>query len=101
MPTIKFNPEISVTSLITILTLVVSVVGGWTLLSASVNASAARIDTLERKFEEAATTALAQREAAVAAQLDLTRTLTELQTDVRYLREAVDALVKQRTVTAP
>ena len=91
MPNIKFNTEVSITGLITILTLIVSLAGGWALLSTNVKSNADRIAALELRTSKAA-------DDDRTAQLELVKTLTELQTDVRYLRQAVDTFTKQQGV---
>lgn len=91
MPNIKFNTEVSITGLITILILIVSLTGGWALLSTNVKSNADRIAVLELRTSKAA-------DDDRTAQLELVKTLTELQTDVRYLRQAVDTFTKQQGV---
>ena len=85
---VNFKPDFSFGNLITIGMLVVSIAGGWALLSTTVKANTARIERIEAQQE-------AQRTTSSQVQLEVVKALTELQTDVRYLRQAVDAFTKQ------
>lgn len=95
MSSVKFSPEISLGGVVTILTLLVSIAAGWTVLSATVEANANRIVALERRADAVETAVSNQREQALQVQIDLARTLTELQSDMRYLRRSVDHLTQQ------
>ena len=91
---IKFDDRLSLGNVITIGTLLVGLVVGWTQLGQGIDVNATgirkvevRVTALESNFN----TLLRDLGAERVAQ---TRVLTEVQTDLRYLRQAVDQLAK-------
>ncbi len=90
MDKVRFDPQVSLGSLITTMTLVAGIALGWQSLAASVAVNQQDIARVA-----AATANNAQRldslnKEELDRRVQLTKMLAELQTDLRYLRAAVD-----------
>jgi hypothetical protein len=98
----RVNPELTLGNLLTVAAMILGLTGSWFVMRLNVDQNTARIQALEVsvraeldavRLEVRAVSDRGQsdREAALAQQIELTRVLTEMQTDIRYLREALDA----------
>lgn len=90
----KFDDKLSLGNVITIGTVLVGLVVGWTQFGHGINVNAtglvkveARVSALETNFN----TLMRELSSERVAQ---TRVLTELQSDLKYLRQAVDQLAQ-------
>jgi hypothetical protein len=91
MPRVQFNPEVNYGHLLTLAVLLVSLIGGWFMLTTTVTANTSRIDRHELAISELTATVAADRAADTARQIELVRTLTQMQADLGYLRQHLDA----------
>lgn len=85
MPQLRFRSELSLGNLITILILIVTLAGGWSAMASDTAALKKRMDTVEVKVETIRNNS-SDEKAKIAA------SLAALQTDVGYLRKAMDEL---------
>lgn len=92
MPRVRFSPDFTVGNIITLLVLAVSVIGGWFTLHNSVSANTLAIENNSQAIREVRGDVRTLETSALTSQVELTRILTELQADVRYLRQTIDAL---------
>lgn len=95
MPKVEFTPQFSVGNVITIVALVCSLAGGYATIRAITSVNSARLDVLERQLDMAVKDARTASERADRNQLELVRTLSAMQADVRYLRQTVESLTGQ------
>lgn len=90
MPRVQFNPEINYGHILTLLALMVSLAGGWFVLTNTVAQNTLRLDTVETNVAELSTQVAEDRAVAISQQIELARTLTQMQADLTYLRDALD-----------
>lgn len=90
MPRVQFNPEINYGHILTLLALMVSLAGGWFVLTNTVAQNTLRLDTVETNVAELSTQVAEDRAVAISRQIELARTLTQMQADLTYLRDALD-----------
>lgn len=81
----SFSPQISVGNLLSIATVIVGLAMGWQALSSSVA-------EMERKVTKIEIEADKLRDHVTANELTTQKTLTEIQTDMRYVRQSLDTL---------
>lgn len=83
----SFSPQISVGNLLSIATVIVGLAMGWQALSSSVA-------EMERKVTKIEIEADKLRDHVTANELTTQKTLTEIQTDMHYVRQALDQLTR-------
>lgn len=86
MPTINWKPDLSLGNVLTILTTVITLVTAWTALQARVEAQDLRAATLEKRMAKIEEEDRKQNAEAQADRVKVTEILSELRTDIRYLR---------------
>jgi DNA anti-recombination protein RmuC len=96
MPQVKFNADLSLGNIITILTLIIGFSAGWQSLNSDVQASKSAVTSLAQRVATVESKMEASSNASNDEKVKLAAALTQLQTDVQYLRVAVDELKKMR-----
>lgn len=94
MPQVRFNTDLSLGNVITIITLIVGLTAGWQVMAADVKSNKDAIALLDRRLSSTETDVDMALQRLADDRLQVTTLLTELQTDVRYLRSSVDELKK-------
>ena len=83
----SYRPDISLGNLLTLAAMLVGLALGWQALSSSVA-------EMERKVTKIEIEADKLRDRVTANELTTQKTLTEIQTDMRYVRQALDQLTR-------
>lgn len=89
-PMPSFKPEISTGNIISICTVVVGLAIGWQALSSTVDNVVTKALKLELEVEKL-------RDKVNANELTTQKALTEIQGDMRYMRQSLDHLVRSIT----
>ena len=94
MPEIKWRPEISFGQVITLATMLIGAAIAWQTIVLRVEANAKDIASLSVRVDKQEVVVQRALAEAQADRLSQTEILTELRTDIRYLRSAIDTLAK-------
>lgn len=81
----SFNPQISVGNLLSIATVIVGIAMGWQAISSTVDNITTRVLKLELEAEKI-------QDKVTLNELTTQKALTEIQTDMRYVRQSLDTL---------
>jgi hypothetical protein len=94
MPEIKWRGDISLGQVITILTMLIGATIAWQTIVLRVEANANDIAALAARVDKQELVVQRALSEAQTDRLSQTEILTELRTDMRYLRSAIDTLSK-------
>jgi hypothetical protein len=92
MPKLTFNPEVNYGHILTFLSVTAAAMASLFLWVSTVNQQGLRIDRLELDVAAITADRAAQQERSIAQQIELTRTLTQMQADLAYLRANVERM---------
>lgn len=90
MPRIDWKFDVSLGNMISVATIIVSITAGWVALQSQSEAQADRLTKLETRVSGAENRAELSAREAQTERVRLTEILSELRTDIRYLRRAVE-----------
>lgn len=93
MPKVELSPTLSLGNVLTIITLILSLAGTWVVLSSDVAKNSARLDALQMQVQEAKDAAKEQAN----SQIEAVELMTQMRTDIRYLRQAVERLTANQS----
>lgn len=92
----KLSKEISLGNLLSMLTMIVGLAIGWQTIVSTTTANATAISKLDQRLTKAEEKVDNTLTTIAGDRVELTKALTELQADLRYLRQAVDKLQASR-----
>lgn len=98
MPQVVWKPEISLGNVGSLLATVVVIVAGWTTIENKVATDAEKITKLENRVSAAEARNDLQDQNFSTDRLRQTEILTEMKTDLRYLRSGLDEIKRAATL---
>ncbi|WP_319495996.1 hypothetical protein [uncultured Cohaesibacter sp.] len=96
MPQIRFNSDLSLGNLLTLLTLLVGMASGWQIMASSIQENRRMIDTLSTRIEKSEGKIDTTIKNLSDERVELARALAELKTELRNLKDAVASLSERR-----
>jgi hypothetical protein len=93
--TSMFKSDISLGNVLTIVAMTVAVAMGWQALSSAVAEMDRKVLRVEQKADKIEGESERLRDKVESRELATQRSVTEIQTDLRYVRQSLDYLVRQ------
>jgi hypothetical protein len=94
MPQVNWRMDFSFGNVLTIVTLLVGLVVGWQTLASTVEAHTATLDSLDTRLKQEETKFQQLLDAVQQDRVRQTEILTEVRTDIKYIRELQAAETK-------